>query len=155
VQKERFESEEAYRRAKGSYAITEEMIARARPDMLVMHPLPRVDELAYAIDRDPRAVYFRQAAYGVPVRMALVAALLGRRTAPVKKARAGDYKPKPRHEVDFRKVTDLHCPNPRCVTNHESYLSPQFLFAEHAVHTVACAYCEHELPAPVGGETGS
>jgi aspartate carbamoyltransferase catalytic subunit len=152
VQKERFPSEEAYRAAKSSYAITEEVIAKARPDALVMHPLPRVDELAYAIDRDPRAVYFRQAAYGVPVRMALVAALLGRRTAPVRKARATDYRPKARHEVDFRKVADLRCPNPRCVTNHEPYLSPQFLFVEHADDLIACAYCEAELPAPVGAE---
>jgi aspartate carbamoyltransferase catalytic subunit len=74
VQKERFESEEAYRDVKSSYAITEEVLSKARPDALVMHPLPRVDELAYGVDADPRAVYFRQAAYGLPVRMALLAA---------------------------------------------------------------------------------
>jgi aspartate carbamoyltransferase len=151
VQKERFPSDEAYRAAKSSYAITEEVIAKARPDALVMHPLPRVDELAYAIDRDPRAVYFRQAAYGVPVRMALVAALLGRRTARVKHRRSG-YRPRLRREVDFRRSTSPSCPNPRCVTNHEAYLPPQFLFVEHADDLIACAYCEAELPAPVGAE---
>ena len=57
--------------------MTADMLHQARPDALVMHPLPRVDELHYDIDADPRAAYFRQAAYGVPVRMALVAAMLG------------------------------------------------------------------------------
>ncbi len=148
VQKERFESEDAYQQAKHSYAITETVLAKARPDAVIMHPLPRVDELAYAIDRDPRAVYFKQAAYGGPVRMGLGAALLGRRTAPVKKARATDYRPKPKHEVDFRKVADLHCPNPHCILNHEPYLSAQFHFVEHAENVIACAYCEHERPVP-------
>ena len=151
VQKERFASDQAYQAAKSSYAITEEMIARARPDALVMHPLPRVDELAYAVDRDPRAVYFRQAAYGVPVRMALVAALLGRRPAKVGRAHKGEYRPKPRREVDFRKFADLRCANPHCVTNHESYLAPQFNLVEYAPNVVACAYCEHEMGAPSEG----
>jgi len=150
VQKERFASEDEYQKVKSSYAITEEMVRRARPEALVMHPLPRVDELAHGVDRDPRAVYFRQAAYGLPVRMALVAAVLGRRSARVRKARKGDYRPKPRLEVDFRKVTDLRCGNPRCVTNHERYLAPKFLFVEHAADVVACAYCEHEMAAPKG-----
>lgn len=152
VQKERFPSEQDYQKAKSSYEITEELISKARPDALVMHPLPRVDELAHAVDRDPRAVYFRQAAYGLPVRMALLAAVLGRRPARVRKARKGDYRPKPRHEVDFRKVADLRCPNARCVTNHEVYLSPHFTFVEHVPETIACAYCEYEMKAPLGPE---
>ena len=150
VQKERFASEEAYRAAQSSYAITEEMIGRARPDALVMHPLPRVDELAYAVDRDPRAVYFRQAAYGLPVRMALLAAILGRRPVNVRRARAGEYRPGPRQEVDFRKFAELRCPNPRCVSNHEQYVSPRFNFVEYAPELVACAYCDHEVAAPGG-----
>ncbi len=152
VQKERFASAEEYARANSSYAITEEVIAKARPDTLVMHPLPRVDELSYAVDRDPRAVYFRQAAYGLPVRMALVAGILGRRTTRVRKARPGDYKPEPKHEVDFRKLAPVRCENARCVTHHESYLAPQFHFVTHVSGTIACAYCEHERPVPVGAE---
>jgi aspartate carbamoyltransferase catalytic subunit len=128
------------------------MIERTRPDALVMHPLPRVDELAYDVDRDPRAVYFRQAAYGVPVRMALVAALLGRRPAKVGRARSGEYRPRPRREVDFRKVADVRCPNPGCVTAHEHYLTPQFNMVEDAPNTVACAYCDREVVAPLGSE---
>jgi len=149
VQKERFESEEAYQAAKRGYAISEELLSRARPDALVMHPLPRVDELDYNLDRDPRAVYFRQAAYGLPVRMALLAALLGKRPVTVKRSRKGDYRPQPRREVDFRKLATLPCPNPTCVTNHEPYLASKFMFAKHDPDLVACAYCEHEIPSPV------
>lgn len=152
VQRERFESAEAYERARNSYAITEEVIAKARPDALVMHPLPRVDELAYDIDNDPRAVYFRQAAYGLPVRMALIAALLGRRPARVRRARKGDWRPRPRHEVNFRKLGEVRCPNPRCVTNHEKYVTPRFLLVDYDESVVACAYCDQERPAPYGHE---
>jgi aspartate carbamoyltransferase catalytic subunit len=150
VQKERFDSKQAYEAARNSYAITEELIKRARHDTLVMHPLPRVDELAYDVDRDPRAAYFKQAAYGVPVRMALVAMLLGLRSPRIGRAHKGEYRPKPRREVDFRKYADLCCPNSECVTNHESYLSARFNFTEFAPRMVACAYCDHEVPAPKG-----
>jgi len=155
VQKERFDSAEAYEAARSSYAINEEMIKRARPDALVMHPLPRVDELAYGVDQDPRAVYFRQAAYGVPVRMALVAALLGLRAVKVGRARKGEYRPRPRREVDFRKFAQLRCPNLRCVTSQESYLPARFTFVEYSPGVVACAYCEHEIPVPIRTEAGS
>jgi len=154
VQKERFDSTQAYDAARNSYAITEELIKRALPDTLIMHPLPRVDELAYDVDRDPRAAYFRQAAYGVPVRMALVSMLLGLRSTKVGRARKGEYRPKSRHEVDFRKYADLLCPNARCVTNHESYLSPRFNFTDYAPGMVACAYCDHEVAAPKGMTSG-
>ena len=148
VQKERFESAKEYQKAKTSYAITEELVAKARPDALVMHPLPRVDELAYAVDRDPRAVYFKQAAYGLPVRMALLAAVLGRRSLRLGRARKSEYRPRTQHPVDFRKVADLRCGNSRCVTNQEAYLSPSFTFVEHSPDRIACAYCEHEMLAP-------
>jgi aspartate carbamoyltransferase catalytic subunit len=154
VQKERFDSKQAYEAAGNSYAITEELIKHALPDTLIMHPLPRVDELAYDVDRDPRAAYFRQASYGVPVRMALVSLLLGLRSSRVGRARKGEYRPKPRREVDFRKYADLRCPNARCVTNHESYLSPRFNFTEYAPRMVACAYCDHEVTAPKGMTSG-
>lgn len=149
LQKERFASNNAYQQAKKGYAVTEELLSRARPDTVVMHPLPRVDELAHDLDHDPRAAYFRQAAYGLPVRMALLAALLGKRTPKVKPTRKGDYRPAPRHEVDFRRITELPCPNEQCVTNHEAYLRPHFLFVKHTPDAIACAYCEHEMTSPV------
>ncbi len=149
VQRERFASEHAYQQAKQGYAITSELLSRARPDTVVMHPLPRVDELSHELDRDPRSAYFRQAAYGLPIRMGLLAALLGKRVVKVKPSRKGDYRPVARHEVDFRGITELPCPNPQCVTNHEAYLKPHFLFVKHAPAAIACAYCEHEIPSPV------
>ncbi len=77
IQKERFGSEKEFLEVKGGYVINKKIMSLAKKDMILMHPLPRIDEIAYEVDSDPRAVYFRQAAYGVPVRMAIIALLLG------------------------------------------------------------------------------
>ncbi|MEG0304153.1 MAG: aspartate carbamoyltransferase [Oscillospiraceae bacterium] len=77
VQKERFFNEEDYVRLKDSYILTLERLRHAKKDMAVLHPLPRVNEIALGVDDDPRAAYFEQAANGVYVRMALIATLLG------------------------------------------------------------------------------
>ncbi len=76
VQKERFFNEEDYLRLKDSYILTTEKMKLASPDMIVMHPLPRVNEISTAVDADPRAAYFRQARYGKFIRMALILKLL-------------------------------------------------------------------------------
>lgn len=77
VQKERFFNEEDYVRLKNSYILTKEKMETAKPDMAVLHPLPRVNEIALDVDDDPRAAYFEQAQNGVYVRMALIMMLLG------------------------------------------------------------------------------
>jgi len=77
VQKERFFNEEDYIRLKDSYILDNEKMKHARPDMIVLHPLPRVNEIAYEVDDDPRAFYFQQAKFGMFVRMALILKLLG------------------------------------------------------------------------------
>ena len=77
VQKERFFNEEDYVRLKDFYVLTPEKMELAKPDMLVLHPLPRVNEISVEIDDDPRAAYFKQAQFGVYVRMALILTLLG------------------------------------------------------------------------------
>lgn len=77
VQKERFFNEEDYIRLKDSFILDAAKMKYAREDMLVLHPLPRVNEIATEVDDDPRAVYFRQAQLGVYVRMALIMMLLG------------------------------------------------------------------------------
>ncbi len=77
VQRERFFNEEDYIRLKDSYILTGEKLKKAKYDMIVLHPLPRVNEIAYEVDSDPRACYFKQAKYGMYVRMALIAKLLG------------------------------------------------------------------------------
>ena len=77
VQKERFFNEEDYIRLKNSYILTSEKMALAKPEMAVLHPLPRVNEIALDVDNDPRAAYFEQVQNGVYVRMALIMTLLG------------------------------------------------------------------------------
>ena len=77
VQKERFFNEEDYVRLKDFYVLNKAKLAAAKPDMLILHPLPRVNEISVDVDDDPRAVFFRQVQYGVYVRMALILNLLG------------------------------------------------------------------------------
>lgn len=76
VQKERFFNEEDYIRMKDFYILDKEKLSLAHEDMLILHPLPRVNEISVEVDNDPRAVYFRQAQYGVYIRMALILTLL-------------------------------------------------------------------------------
>ena len=76
VQKERFFNEEDYVRMKDFYILDAAKMALAKEDMIVLHPLPRVNEIAVEVDDDPRALYFKQAQYGVYVRMALILTLL-------------------------------------------------------------------------------
>jgi aspartate carbamoyltransferase catalytic subunit len=77
VQKERFPNIADYEAARGSYRFGPQHLDALREDAIVMHPLPRVDEIDPSVDADPRAVYFRQARNGVYVRMALLDGLLG------------------------------------------------------------------------------
>ncbi len=77
VQRERFFNEEDYLRLKDSYILTEQKMKLAKEDMLVLHPLPRVNEISVEVDKDPRAAYFKQTQMGVYVRMALIMDLLG------------------------------------------------------------------------------
>lgn len=76
IQRERFFNEEEYLRLKGYFVLTKKKLELAKKDMIVMHPLPRVDEIHPDVDADPRAVYFKQAKYGMFIRMALILKLL-------------------------------------------------------------------------------
>ncbi|NOQ38744.1 MAG: aspartate carbamoyltransferase [Anaerolineales bacterium] len=78
VQKERFEDPQDYEKVKGTYIITLQSLAEAKEDLVLMHPLPRVGEISMELDDDPRAAYFRQMEYGMYVRMALLAMVLGK-----------------------------------------------------------------------------
>jgi carbamoyl-phosphate synthase/aspartate carbamoyltransferase/dihydroorotase/carbamoyl-phosphate synthase/aspartate carbamoyltransferase len=78
VQKERFADLSQYEEVKNYYEITPELMARAKEKMIIMHPLPRVGEIHDAVDSDPRAAYFRQVKNGMYIRMALLAAVLGK-----------------------------------------------------------------------------
>lgn len=78
IQRERFEDPAEYDRLRGSYVLDMDMIRQAKPGITIMHPLPRVDEIACEVDAYQGAAYFRQAANGVPIRMALLALVTGR-----------------------------------------------------------------------------
>ncbi len=78
VQRERFDNLEEYEQVKDAYVITAKTLEKAKDRMIVMHPLPRVNEIAMEVDQDPRAAYFRQMEYGLYVRMALLAMVLGK-----------------------------------------------------------------------------
>ncbi|KAM3932599.1 multifunctional protein CAD isoform 2-T2 [Leptodactylus fuscus] len=78
IQKERFESKEEYDKCFGQFVLTPHIMTRAKKKMVVMHPMPRVNEISYEVDSDPRAAYFRQAENGMYVRMALLATVLGK-----------------------------------------------------------------------------
>jgi aspartate carbamoyltransferase catalytic subunit len=129
-------------------------------ETIVMHPLPRVDELPYALDADPRSKYFKQAAYGVPIRMALLLALLdARRVLP-----AGAPAPEvgPASILTGRDDAAPPCPNPRCVTRREAlYLAPRFRVlarergaSAHAL-ILSCLYCDAEVLGGAVGHTSS
>ncbi len=126
IQKERFESEEAYRQEKDVYILTKEKLEKGKQDLLVLHPLPRVDEISYEVDDDPRAMYFDQAVYGMYVRMALVYTLLLGTPAPLTDT--------------FIKAPAHTCSNPNCITRSEPNL-PHYYVMETG--SEQCAYCSH------------
>ena len=128
IQRERFVDPLEYERNKGVYILTRRKLERAKEHMLVMHPLPRVDEIHVDVDDDPRAVYFRQARLGMFGRMALLA----------------DLANQPRQEKT-KAVPIGHgsvCRNPRCITQTERYLPPLIKEVEGKV---CCGFCDKEL----------
>lgn len=122
IQKERFASEEEYQAQKNIYLLDREKLQNAKQSLRVLHPLPRVDEIADDIDEDPRAVYFKQAVHGMYVRMALIIYCLSHSAA--KKSL-----PAAVHES---------CSNPKCITQTEPYLPHLF---EKNGDLITCKYC--------------
>ena len=111
---------------------------------LVMHPLPRVDELARELDADPRSMYFKQAARGVPVRMALVALLLGAKKVSI--LREDDSFIQKREHPLYKRDYGVKCPNRDCVYRHETkYIKPEFKIVSAEPLILRCVYCEHEV----------
>lgn len=131
VQRERFVDREEYERVKDSFVLDPEKMRAARKDMIVLHPLPRVNEIARAVDNDPRAAYFRQVENGKFVRMALIYTLL---------KWAGENRPlecTPLFSEPYS-VNEMRCPNPRCISATEDV---DRLF-RRAGEGWRCAYCE-------------
>lgn len=122
---------------------------------IVMHPLPRVDELAYEIDADPRSMYFKQAAYGVPIRMALIALLLGATEVELDAKSGPDFFRKPAYPV-YNRSSDVRCKNNRCVTAQPTetrYIKPEFFIVDRKPLTLRCVYCEQETHPPYFAST--
>ena len=133
IQRERFASQAEYLAQKDVYRLTTEKMKRAKDDLVVLHPLPRVDEIEIAVDDDPRAMYFKQAKYGMYVRMALILRLL--------------ESEKPATLLRGTRRDDLCCVNPKCITAQEHYLPHQF--TEIGGKTV-CEFCEEAaVPAEI------
>ena len=152
IQTERFSDPEQARGLRGSYVIGADLLRRIGKHTTIMHPLPRVDEVEYAVDADTRAAYFRQASYGVPIRMALIALLLGKkRLGRSGKERAALAARAGERAVEW--IAGMECANPTCITNHEPGARARM---ERLGDTgvLRCAYCEHEMPASAGREGG-
>ena len=126
IQRERFATEEEYLAQKGCYILDREKMVKAKRDMIVLHPLPRVDEISIDVDDDPRAKYFDQAKYGMYIRMALILTILHHNGTPARL-------------VKGRVVPKGKCSNPKCITNQELYLPRYFTGSGD---TVTCEYCD-------------
>ena len=134
IQRERFLDKDEYERLKNSYVLTVEKMKAAKSDMIVLHPLPRVNEISVKVDDDPRALYFKQALNGKYMRMALILKLLAEK----------EKNPKNELLYDPSKVliNNYHCHNIKCVTQDEQELDNIFTMSEKG--TYRCIYCEKE-----------
>lgn len=122
IQQERFADRDEYERLKDVYILTGDKLATAKPDLSILHPLPRVNEISVEVDDDPRAHYFTQAEYGRYIRMALILMLLGT------------------NGVDDRRTNgvadeSLVCQNPHCITGVERGI-------KHLFKNGKCVYCD-------------
>jgi aspartate carbamoyltransferase catalytic subunit len=127
IQRERFTDPLEYDRLKGVYVLSRSKLRNAKKDLLIMHPLPRVDEITQDVDEDPRAVYFDQARYGMFARMALLMKLVeqGRQRPPVQ-------------EIGESPL----CHNKNCVTQKELYLPN---LTKEIGGKRCCAFCDKEI----------
>lgn len=126
IQKERFASEALYNEQKNVYILDNKKLEHAKSSLKILHPLPRVDEIAAEVDEDDRATYFKQAKYGVFARMALISTLLGQT-----------------HEKYQLKGTSSEkaCSNSRCITNQENGIRKSFYQIGEKSY---CEYCDAE-----------
>ncbi len=128
IQRERFGSPEEYEAQKYVFVLDREKLDKAREDMIILHPLPRVNEITVDIDDDPRALYFKQAQYGMYGRMALILTLLQDEDFLI-----------PSRETE----TSLHrCSNPKCVTQSEAYL-PNLSYRKLGMQM--CDFCDKRI----------
>ena len=128
VQRERFSDASEYERLKDSYILTPDKLKNAKHDLCILHPLPRVNEISVAVDRDPRACYFKQVLNGKYMRMALILKLLENTDAE--------------EPAEEGLVYDLRCDNPRCIVQTEQELPHIFRCTDPKRNIYRCVYCE-------------
>ena len=133
VQKERFFDEDEYDRVKDFFILDKEKLKNARPEMRILHPLPRVNEISVDVDSDPRAAYFRQVENGKFVRMALIFKLLKWANDPEKTTKLV-----PDDAVRGKFI----CRNKRCISNMETGVESLFRPAHDHSGGYRCVYCE-------------
>ncbi len=132
IQRERFEDPYEYERLKDSYILTAEKLQKAKGDLIVMHPLPRVNEISVAVDKDDRACYFLQVLCGKYMRMALILKLLESAKEDV--------------EAEQAVLLDkLKCKNPACITAKEQELAHTFRLVNEENQIYRCIYCEEKV----------
>jgi aspartate carbamoyltransferase len=127
IQRERFKSQEQYEKQSGIYILDPAKMKLAKRDLVVLHPLPKVDEIEYTVDDDERAKYFEQAENGMYIRMALTKMYLSSADARAKRTE--------KYPLPSRRF----CDNARCISNHEKYLP------EMITEKGTCAYCEGKI----------
>ena len=131
IQQERFADADEYERLKGSYILTADKMNMAKADCIVLHPLPRVNEISVAVDDDPRACYFKQVMNGKYMRMALILKLLEEKDSVAESS----------NDVVVKGKT---CHNPHCITTCEQELEPLFKLCGDNNDIYRCIYCETE-----------
>lgn len=127
IQRERFASEEEYKRQQGVFVLDTKKLSLGKKDLKILHPLPRVDEITNEVDDDSRAIYFKQAVYGMYARMALIMLML--------------QKPA-ESEISLDTTHVQHCCNPRCITSTEPYLPQAFT---DKGDMLICKYCDGRM----------
>ena len=128
IQRERFRSEAEYEAQKNVFVLDREKLDRARDDMIILHPLPRVNEITVDIDDDPRALYFKQAQYGMYGRMALILLLLQDEDFVLQ-----ENKPE---------ISVHRCNNRKCITQNEAYL-PNLSYRKLGMQM--CNFCDKRI----------
>lgn len=131
VQGERFDDKDEYERLKSFYILDAKKLENAKSDMVILHPLPRVEEIGVDVDSDPRACYFKQVFNGKNMRKALILKLLSEAEAYPEAAKR-----------PTRMLRDCACKNPRCVASVERGLVPQAINTDDGLR---CAYCESKI----------
>jgi len=148
LQKERQAPTVKEQELKKGYPVVDKKLLKGKEfkKTLVMHPLPRVNELTHEVDADPRSMYFKQAAYGMPVRMALLALLLGAKEIKIPEEQDSFVR-----KIDYpvyKRDSGVKCPNRKCISNQETevrYIKPEFKIVSREPLTLRCVYCDHEL----------